>query len=242
MVVDYQSSNDNVINDSVIMLDMSMDAERTMTLTKQFKGLELSQPVRLLEARPDCAVLQTTDKTLVPLLEGSVFLRSQAFSTSIVGHVKNMNYVDGTFHLADFSIQDWKERQSERVQPKEPVYVTLRWRNKEARVCMEDISTIGMGVFAGSEVGRQIHIQPGLGVHLEFDMAGIPFENLEGRLLYRQRVGQYVDKLGLRLFPNGKQRRILDQYVTQRRREILEEIGEIYLRSREPRGIESQYF
>lgn len=238
MYVDYQSS----YNDSVIMMDMSLDAERTMTLTKQFKGLELSQPVRLLEARPECAVLQATDKTLVPLLDGPVFLRSKAFSTSIVGQVKNMNYVDGIFHLADFSIQDWKERQSERVQPREPVYVTLHWRNKEARVCMEDISTIGMGVFAGSEVGRLIHIQPGLGVHLEFDLAETPFENLEGRILYRQRVGQYVDKLGLRLFPNGKQRRILDQYITQRRREILEEIGEIYLRSREPRGIESHYF
>jgi hypothetical protein len=46
----------------------------------------------------------------------------------------------------------------------------------------------------------------------------------------------------MRLFPNGKQRRILDQYIAQRRREILEEIGEIYLRSREPRGIQSQYF
>jgi hypothetical protein len=238
MDVDYQPS----YNDSVIIMDMSMDTERTMTLTKQFKGLELSQPVRLLEARPDCAVLQTTDKTLVPLLEGAVFLRSQAFSTSIVGQVKNMNYVDGVFHLADFSIQDWKERQSERVQPGEPVYVTMHWRNKKARVCMEDISSLGMGVFAGSEVVRQIHIQPGMGVHLEFDLFGTPFENLEGRILYRQRVGQYVDKLGLRLFPTGKQRRILEQFITQRRREILDEIGMIYLKSREPRGIESQYF
>jgi hypothetical protein len=238
MYVDYQAS----YNDSVIMMDMSMDAERTMTLTKQFKGLELSQPVRLLEARPDCAVLQATDKTLVPLLDGAVFLRSKAFSTSIVGQVKNMNYVDGVFHLSDFSIQDWKERSSERVQPKDPVYVTLHWRNKEARVCMEDISAIGMGVFAGSEVGRLIHIQPGLGVRLEFDLVETPFENLEGRILYRQRVGQYVDKLGLRLFPNTKQRRCLDEYIKQRRREILDEIGEIYLRSRQPRGIESQYF
>jgi hypothetical protein len=238
MFVDNQASYD----DRVIVMDLGLDTERTMTLTKQFKGLELSQPVRLLEARPEYAVLQASDKTLVPLLEGPVFLRSQAFSTSIVGRVKNINYVDGVFHLADFSIQDWKERQSERVQPKEPMYITLRWRSKEARLCLEDISATGMGVFAGSEVGRTIHIQPGLGVRLDFTLIDFPFENLEGRILYRQRVGQYVDKLGLRLFPNGKQRRFLEQYVSQRRLEILDEIGEIYLRSREPHGIESQYF
>jgi hypothetical protein len=159
-----------------------------------------------------------------------------------MGHVKNMNYVDGVFHLSDFAIQDWKERQAERVQPRDPVYVTLHWRSKEARVCMEDISLNGMGVFAGSDVGRLIHIQPGLTVRLEFALADFRYENLEGRILYRQRIGQYVDKLGMRLFPNAKQRRSLEQYIARRRREILDEIGEIYLRSREPRGVESQYF
>ena len=226
---------------SILMGDYAQ-SDRSMTLTKQFRGLELSQPVRLLEARPERATLQATNPTLVPLLEGSVTLHSQAFSTSIVGRVKNMNYTDGIFHLADFSVQDWKQRQSERVQPKEPTYITLRCRQKEARLCLEDISTIGMGVFAGSDIHRSFRVQPGLMVHLDFQVFLYLFENLEGRILYFHRVGQSVEKLGLRLYPSSKQRRSLEQYIAFRRQEILDEVSQIYSQRLEPHGIEYQYF
>jgi len=238
MLTSYATS----FEDPSIVMGNFADPGRSMTLTKQFKGLELSQPVRLLEARPECAVLQATDTSLVPLLEGSVILRSQAFSTSIVGQVKNMNYVDGIFQLADFSIQDWKQRQSERVQPRDPTYITLHWRQKEARLCLEDISTIGMGVFVGSDIHRKIQVQPALIVHLDFTLPDFPFDNLEGRILYHYRVGQGVEKLGLRLFPNSKQRHCLEEYISRRRKEILEEVSQIHLRRREPYGIEYQYF
>jgi hypothetical protein len=238
MFVDYQTPYD----DRVIVMGTAVPADRSMTLTKQFKGLELSQPVRLLEATPEYAVLQATNPTLIPLLEGVVSLHSQAFSTSIVGRVEHMNYVDGVFHLADFSIQDWKQRQYERVQPKDPTYITMRWRQKAGRVCLEDISVSGMGVFAGREVGREIKIEAGLIVHLDFRLYEYAFEHLEGRILYRQRVGQCVEKLGIRLFPNSKQRRSLEEYVALRRQEILAEVSEIYIKAREPHGVECQYF
>lgn len=238
MLVDYQAPYD----DRVILMGSGVPTDRSMMLTKQFKGLELSQPVRLLEATPEYAVLQATNPTLIPLLEGMVSLHCQAFSTSIIGRVEHMNYVDGIFHLADFSIQDWKQRQNERVQPRDPTYVTLRWRQKEGRVCLEDLSVSGMGVFAGREVGREIKIEPGLIVHLDFKLCEYTFDHLEGRILYRQYVGQCVEKLGMRIFPNSKQRRSLEEYVALRRQEILAEVSEIYIKARDPHGVEYQYF
>jgi len=216
--------------------------ERSLTLTKQFRGLELNQAVSLLDVSPDCATLQATDPKLVPILEGVVCLHSQAFSKPIAARVKDMNYADGIFQLSDFTYQDWKERQYERVQPKDPTYITLHWRQKEARLCLEDISAHGMGVFAGREIEREIKIQPGLTVHLDFQLSDIPINNLEGSILYQYRVGQWVEKLGLRLFPSGKQRHSLEQYIARRRQEILEEVSQIYVRAREPRGVESLYF
>ena len=108
--------------------------------------------------------------------------------------------------------------------------MTLRWRNKEARVCMEDISAIGMGVFAGTEVGRLIHIQPGLGVRLEFDLAETPFENLEGRLCTASGWGSTSTSWGCAFSPMETAALLGCTFITQRRREILDEIGEIYLR------------
>jgi hypothetical protein len=213
-----------------------------LTLTKQFRGLELQQPVRMLEMTPRHATLQVTDPMLIPLLEGTVTLHSQAFAKPIVGHIQNMLDAEGTFSLSNFNEFDWRARRSDRVQPEDLVYVKMHCKHKTARLRLDDLSAQGMGIVADHEVIEQGKFIPGQAVKLDFTLSGISFSDLPARVLYRVRLGRWLEKLGLQLLPLAMQRRKLEQYVTHRKAEILEEVSQIYLQSREPRGIESLYF
>lgn len=214
----------------------------SLTLTKQFRGLELKQPVRMLGISPGHATLQATDPMLIPLLEGTVYLHSQAFARPIAGHIQNLLDSEGIFALSDFAEFDWHARRFERVQPEELVYVKMHSKHKIARLRLDDISATGMGVVAEHEVFETAKVIQGQLVKLDFTLQGLPFTDLPAKVLYRARLGRWLEKIGLQLMPGAMQRRKLEQYVSRRKAEILEEVSQIYLQSREPRGIECQYF
>jgi hypothetical protein len=220
----------------------SENLSSSLMLTKQFRGLELKQPVRMLEISPGHARLQATDPTLIPLLEGTVYLHSQAFARPITGHIQNVLDTEGIFSFSDFAEFDWHARRFERVQPEEPVYVKMHSKHKVTRLRLDDISATGMGVVADHEVFETAKLIQGQLVKLDFTLPDSSFTDLPARVLYRARLGRWLEKIGLQLMPGAVQRRKLEQYVSRRKAEILEEVSQIYLQSREPRGIECQYF
>jgi len=188
-----------------------------LTLTKSYKGLELKQPVRLLDLSPTQATLQATDSMFSPLIEGSVYLQSQEFTRPIAGHIQDFQPAEGIFHLEEITEMDWLARQSERVQPKEPTYIRMHGRYKTARLCLYDLSVLGMGVVAAPTVCTQVKLTRDQVIKLEFTLAGVSFTNLVAKVLYQVRLGQWLQKLGLSLMPTVVQRRQLEQYVASRK-------------------------
>jgi hypothetical protein len=218
------------------------NSSASLTLTKQFKGLEFNQPVRVLEVTPGHAMFQATDPMLIPLLEGTVTLHSQAFARPIVGHIQDNLDSDGFFSLSDCAEFDWQARRFDRVQPAEPVYVYMHGKHKSARLRLEDLSVQGMGLVADYDVIEHSGFSLGQAVKLDFTLPGTPFYDLPARVLYRIRLGRRLGKLGLQLTPGGMQRRKLEDFISYRKAEILDEVSRIYRERLEPRGIESLYF
>jgi hypothetical protein len=179
-------------------------------------------------------------------LEGFVHLHSRLLPRPVVARLKGLNVSKGMFILSDFaySSAEWKERQHERVRPKDPTYISLRWKGKALRAPLVDISLNGMGILAcKTRIDKEVKIQPASSVRLDFQLPpNFKFTAVKGRVVYMHPINQSVAKSGLRLYPKAREVRSLEKYIAQRKDEIMQEIDQAYLELSKPWGPESQYF
>jgi hypothetical protein len=205
----------------------------------------LQQDVSILEVNPDDATFRTTNIKMSAALEGDVCLHSQLFPKPVMARLKSLDLRKGMLVLSGFAYIDneWKKRQHERVRPKYPTYVTLYWKRKAVRECMENISINGMGLLAFKIFERGMGIQPGSNVQLEFQLPpDHKYTGLKGTVIFINTIGRYLTKIGIQLFPTAKEARLLEKYIVPRKQEILEELNQAYWELIKPKGVESLYF
>jgi hypothetical protein len=216
-----------------------------LELTKSFRGLVLQQDVSILDVNPVDAAFRTTNLEMSAALEGDVYLHSELLPKPVMAKIKNLDLRKSLLVLSGFAYTDieWKKRQYERVQPKHPVFVTLHWKGKAVRECMENISVNGMGVFGSKVFEKGMRIQTGSNVQLDFQLSpDHQYTDLKGAIIYFKPIGRYLTTIGIRLFPTAKESRLLEEYITPRKQEILEELSQAYWELIQPRGVESLYF
>ena len=217
----------------------------TLELTKSFSGIEVHEEVSILEVNLDDATFRVNNTETCAALEGDVYLNSRLFPKPVMAQIKSLNLNRGMLVLSGFAYIDinWKKRRHERVQPKHPIYVTLHWKGKATRPCMRNISVDGMGVMAYKLLESEMRIQPGSNVQLDFILpADHIFTALKGAIIHINPMGSFLSVIGIQLFPKVKEARLLEQYVTLRKQEILEELNQVYWKLSRPRGVESLYF
>ena len=214
-----------------------------ISLTKHYKGITLSDAIQIVELQADRATIRASRREIFPCLKGEVHLHSQGFPKSFSGRIHPIDYSQGTFLLTDLAYEDWKERSSERVQPKESVYVNLHHDKGTFRAFLKDISIDGMGILGYKAIDPFNQLGVGEKVMLGFLLAdGEPLFILSGRLVYRRKISWELVKFGMLLHPNADQKDTLAQFISQRKDDILDEIYQTYIRSCEPYRIENQYF
>jgi hypothetical protein len=241
MSSNYLPTVDDVL--SVISYLGQQDA--VIELTKPFRGLVLQQDVRVLEVNPEDAAFRITNIEMSAALEGDVYLDSQLFPKPVMAQFKSLDLRKGILVLSGFTYIDGelKKRQHERVRPKRPTYVTLHWKGKAHRACMDNISVNGMGILAFKIFEKGIRIQPSSKVQLEFQLSPDHINMiLKGTIIYINTIDRYLTTLGIRLFPSARESCLLKEYITPRKQEILEELNQAYWEVIKPRGIENLYF
>ena len=217
----------------------------TIQLTKSFRGLVLQEDVKILEVNPDEAAFRFTNIEMSAALEGNVYLHSQLLPKPVMAQFKSLDIRKGILILSDFAYSDieLKERQDERVRPKRPTYVSLHWKGKTQRACMENISANGMGILAFKIFEKGLRIRPGSSVQLEFHLPpGKQHMLLKGTIIYINPIGAYLTTTGIRLYPTAQEARLIREYIAPRKRDILEELNQSFWELIKPRGIESLYF
>jgi len=232
------------VDDVISVIRYLGQQNATLELTKSFRGLVLQQDVTILEVNPNNAAFRTTNIEMSAILEGDVYLHSRLFPKPVMAQFKNLDLRKGVLVLSDFAYIDneWKKRQHERVRPKHPTYVTLHWKRKAVRECMENISANGMRILAYKIFESGMRIQPGSNVHLDFQLSpDRKFTALKGTIIYINTIGRYTT-LGIRLFPTAKESRMLEKHIAPRKQEILEELKQAYRELIMPRGVASLYF
>jgi PilZ domain len=214
-------------------------------LSKSFREMVLHQDVSILEAGSDSATFRATDVAMCAALEGTVYLHNLLFPKPVAARVEHRDLTRGIFILSGFTYieTDWRERQHERVRPRTPTYVNLRWRGKALRTPLDNISANGMGLLVYKLFERGIEIQPGMNLQLDFQLPpDYSFMGLKGTIVYLRAVGGSLVKTGVQLFPKAREAYTLEKYVAQRKREILQELEQAYCELCKPRGVESLFF
>jgi len=216
-----------------------------LELTNSFKEVVLKQDVNVLEVNPDNATFRASNIEMCAALEDDVYLHNQLFPKPVMAHLKGISLNDGMLILSDFTYKDteWKERKHERVQPKNPSYVTLHLKKKALRAPIENISISGMGVLAYKPVEKGMNFQPGSTLHLDFKLTpNDEYTGIKGTIIYQRPVGSCSVKLGIQLFPKASEAQSLEKYIEKRKREILGELALLFLETSWPRGVEHLYF
>ena len=219
--------------------------DAAIELKKSFRGLVLQQEVRVLEVSPDEAAFLLTDIEMSAALEGNVFLHSQLFPKPVKAQVKSLDIEKCKLVLSGFVYVDTElnKRQHDRVRPKQSTYVRLHWRGKTQRACIDNISANGIGIFAFKMFERGMRIRPGSNVQLKFQLSPDHKDMvLKGTVVYINPMDRYSTTIGIRFFPTARASRLLNEYITPRKQEILEELNQAYWELIKPRGVESLYF
>jgi len=234
-----------VVGDALSALRYHGQQNVSVELTKSFRGIVVRQDVNILEVNPEEATFRAPHIEKCPALEGDVYLHSRLFPKPVMAQLKSLNLSKGMLVLSDFTYVDaeWKKRQHERVQPKQPTYVNLHWKGDVVRTCLENISVDGMGLLAYKLIEKGMEIQPGSNVQLDFRLPpDHQYTALKGTIVYLNPIGRFLARIGIRLFPKAKETRLLEKYIAQRKQEILVELDRAYWEMSKPRGVENLYF
>jgi hypothetical protein len=148
------------------------------------------------------------------------------------------------FSLSDFSYIEgtWQERLHERVKPKEPTYVSLRYKGMGFRASMLDISLNGMAVLVCKSEDPELEFQANSSVCTDFQTSpAFRWKKLGGAIHYQQKVSRSTARLGIRLYPKLEQARQLDKYIAKRKTEIMEELERASMAAKISSGADYQY-
>jgi PilZ domain len=217
----------------------------TLTMTLSYKGLVLSEPVKVVEVDNEYIVLQAQNSRACSVLKKSIHLHSHVFPYPVSAVVVDINQWTGRIKLEQlaFTGSDWKNRNGDRVQPKNPTYVTIL--NREIRITglLEDISKTGVGVMAYRLLDRGPGISLGDAIRIDFRL---PDQNilftLKGTVASMSKVGRSLVRIGIRITTRPVQSLHLEEFINFRRSEILTELETANQQATERFRVEALYF
>jgi len=232
--------------DEILAIFDSLTRKKSsLVVTKAYRGIIINQEIKPDFVNLNRVVFQALDRDICAALEGWVHLHNPSFSRPVKAQVKDLSLSRGMFSLSDFSYLEgeWKERLHERVQPKDPTYVSLRYQSMDIRASMLDLSINGMGLLVGNSEDCEMEFEPNSCVRTDFETSpAFKWTKLGGAIHYQLKVARSIVRLGIRLYPKVEQARQLENYIAKRKTQIMEELDQAYLTASIPLGVECQYF
>ena len=227
------------------LFDCQSEDQVGLELTTSYRGTILRQQIKPVAFDHQRAVFMALDPCTCAGLEGCVHLHSTCLSKPVKARVKDLSPSSGMFSLSNFSYveREWKERLHERVQTKEPTYVTMRYKENKYRASLLDISLSGIGLLVGISGDPEIDFHPNCSVCIDLQTSpSYKWEKLGGAIHYQQKTSRLIVRLGIRLYPKPEQAHQLKRYIESRLREIREELDQVAYNMKISSGVEYQYF
>jgi len=232
-------------NDLNIKPTTWVNKDRTYLITIPYKGLDLTEPVRVFHIGQGYAVFQIPNPRMCAGLKDQVYLRTPESQNTLVARVSEVNIQRGWLTLCSFmpSTNLWRERRSDRVQTGRPVQVRLQCQHHECQGTLDDLSIYGLGVLIYHTDGFKIPVQLGEKVSFDFRLPNDARQiRMDGRLVCAQPVSKKLSRIGLQISPTRAQINTLNRFIQHRRMELLTELEMMWMQAQEPRCSKDLYF
>ncbi len=88
-----------------------------------------------------------------------------------------------------------------------------------------------------------MHVRPCTNILLDFQLEPhLAWSALKGRVVSMKSIGNQLTRLGIQIYPNLRESRLLWEYIARREEEILRELNQAYLEAFKQPGPERMYF
>jgi hypothetical protein len=200
-----------------------------LIITSDYKGINLTQLVHVLDVQPEQVTFQPPDPKLCLNFKDRIELFDRDLHDILSAQLLAINMIQGEMVLADFNFtgRHWNERQEDRVQPREPIYVETEHKKTLVRAGLDNLSVGGMSLMIYKETGKPFAFEQDAVVRLHLKLPGVDnLLDLKGKVIHERQTGR-LNLLGLQLKTSLNQEKLIHQYVQQRKAEILIELDQV---------------
>jgi len=202
-------------------------------LLNTYRGIPVSHPASVVSIHKGYVVLGVhPDQATCLSLENKTYLQSELLPEVYKAQAVAVDVVKNEAILTEFTSAGTSlgKRMTVRVQPQNPVEVTLYDGEHRVPGQLVDISSKGVGIFTvATYIYTDLCFEKGTKVYIDFRLPITDaFIRLGGKInTVAHQQGTFLHRLGLSILPNPDAEPALKQYVALRQQEILEELKQI---------------
>jgi hypothetical protein len=226
-------------------LESLLERNPSLKLIRPFKGMLFTQELSFVSIEEDQAHFAISRGRLLANPGDRIFLRSSSGMEVFSALVLELDNYLGRLVLSEFKPigRSWAARSHERVQPHQPTRVMLHCKDCLLPTFLENFSLAGIGLLAYKPVERGLELRIGHMVKVDFDLPLVRGHiSLPGKLVNVSHPGERLAYLGVQIFPNMQQSRLMERYITNRKSEIIDEMDKVIHASFVPPSVQDMYF
>ena len=205
-----------------------------LRLVNEYKGLPVIYDALVVEARSSEVVLKVHRYQAICMqAEKQTFLETHAASAQLKGIVGWVNFRNETAGLTNilYAADTIGDRKHVRVEPGDPVTVTLASRHRNFQGRLADLSVAGVGVYTISAmIYNPVYLKRGATVQLRMELPGGDSIEFPGNIQYVSRR-EDVYRLGIKTTTPLDARSLLEKYIERRQVELREELEQAWQRA-----------
>lgn len=199
-----------------------------VAVTSTYKGMFFEDKVAPLEVGPDYIVFKAPKPQICLNLRYQVWLHSHVLPESVRATLQTVHTASREITLTNFAYTGdyWRDRQEQRIEPANPVHAKVNVAKQSFPANLTNLSLHGAGllVYLGDNTGR--NLVPKSPIEVCFTLTEQNKFHILGTVASCRQMGYSVIQVGVHLQPTLNQAAGLDNYITKRKIEILQEIDE----------------
>lgn len=239
---------------SIIALEAASDEftsiiqkERVVDVEIPIKGLLIKESVVVCDCSPDQVEVQSSNIShfCTGNFNHPVFIKLNNSNKTLSCRLSDLLVYSGRLILNDFRLldQSWIDRHSERVQPRLPIFVSLVNGKKTVKANLFDLSLSGMCIL----LDKNSIEEPENLLDSELQIILTLPNNkqacrITGTVVQCRPVGNNLLRFGMLITMSNKDRSIVAHYLSERKREILDELFLNFTGLLNYRETKDQYF
>lgn len=235
------------ITENAFDLNSLLQKESIVDVEVPIKGLLLKESVVVCDASPGQIEAHTSN--ISHFCTGSydypLFLKLNRTNKALACRLSDIVVYTGKLVMKDFHMMEevWVNRECERVQPKEPIFVSVTMGKQKFNANLFDLSLTGMCILTDKKNfkdPRKLYDKK-MTVSLQLPNSQLTCK-IKGTAVQVRTVSDSLLRIGMNINMLKKDYQVVSHYLSERKREILDELFINFLQLLNYRETKDQYF